>query len=183
MLIYLSALGIGTCFPIDTGPGNALESLGPSFILLVAIGADYNMLLISRIATNHHTVCQPNRGSTGGTTSALPRRCSAWWARASTWLRPVHHRYRDRADTLVHGHGAGLDHDDWPGNWWPSELGRDHPRRRPKPIGGCGVKMPPTQGLRSWRPSRPHTKSSATPTGTQAKAANQVGSQRQACRI
>ena len=72
---YLSALGIGVIvFQVHPRPGIALERSRMAFIVLVAVGADYNMLLISRIrdesAAGMRSGVIRTVGSTGGVITA-----------------------------------------------------------------------------------------------------------------
>ena len=60
MISYLSALGIGVVvFQFILGQELHWSVSGLTFIVLVAVGADYNLLLISRIRDESRTECAP----------------------------------------------------------------------------------------------------------------------------
>lgn len=182
LISYLSALGIGTLvFQLILGQEMHWSLPGLSFILLVAIGADYNMLLISRIRDESPHGIRIGVIRTVGSTGGVITSAGLIFAASMFGLVGASINTMAQAGFTI---GIGIVLDTFlvrtvtvpalttmigRANWWPSELGRD-PSTPPTKADRWLRRVKATDARpRSRRPSRPTPRSSATPTGTQAR--------------
>ena len=144
LISYLSALGIGVIvFQFILGQQLHWSLPGLSFILLVAIGADYNMLLISRIRDESPHGVRVGRHPHGG----FDRRCDHVGGSdlRRVDVRPAvrQHQHDGPRPGFIIGIGIVLDTFlvrtitvpalaalIGQANWWPSRLGARGPQRR-----------------------------------------------------
>lgn len=184
LISYLSALGIGTLvFQLILGQEMHWSLPGLSFILLVAIGADYNMLLISRIRDESPHGIRIGVIRTVGSTGGVITSAGLIFAASMFGLVGASINTMAQAGFTI---GIGIVLDTFlvrtvtvpalttmigRANWWPSELGRD-------------PSTPPTKADRWLRrvkghrrkapipaPKPPHTKVVRNTNGHASKAA------------
>lgn len=138
LVSYLSALGIGTLvFQGILGQEIHWSLPGLSFILLVAVGADYNMLLISRIRDESPHGVRIGVIRTVGSTGGVITSAGLIFAASMFGLVAASINTMAQAGFTI---GIGIVLDTFlvrtvtvpaltaligRANWWPSELGRD----------------------------------------------------------
>nr|WP_055354361.1 RND transporter MmpL12 [Mycobacterium tuberculosis] len=184
LISYLSALGIGTLvFQLILGQEMHWSLPGLSFILLVAIGADYNMLLISRIRDESPHGIRIGVIRTVGSTGGVITSAGLIFAASMFGLVGASINTMAQAGFTI---GIGIVLDTFlvrtvtvpalttmigRANWWPSELGRD-PSTPPTKADGWLRRV---EGHRRKAPipapKPPHTKVVRNTNGHASKAA------------
>ena len=143
LLSFLSALGIGVIvFQCILGTELHWSLPGLTFILLVAIGADYNMLLISRIRDESPHGVRVGVIRTVGSTGGVITSAGLIFAASMFGLVPASISMMSEAGFII---GIGIVLDTFlvrtitvpalaaligQANWWPSRLGSREPQRR-----------------------------------------------------
>ncbi len=145
LISYLSALGIGVIvFQLILGQEMHWSLPGLSFILLVAVGADYNMLLISRIRDESPHGVRTGVIRTVGSTGGVITSAGLIFAASMFGLLMASINTMAQAGFTI---GIGIVLDTFlvrtvtvpaltaligRANWWPSQLGQQ-PVRQPQP--------------------------------------------------
>ena len=143
LVSFLSALGIGVIvFQFILGKELHWSLPGLTFILLVAIGADYNMLLISRIRDESPHGVRVGVIRTVGSTGGVITSAGLIFAASMFGLVPASISMMSEAGFII---GVGIVLDTFlvrtitvpalaaligQANWWPSRLGSRKPPRR-----------------------------------------------------
>ena len=143
LVSFLSALGIGVIvFQLILGKELHWSLPGLTFILLVAIGADYNMLLISRIRDESPNGVRVGVIRTVGSTGGVITSAGLIFAASMFGLVPASMSMMSEAGFII---GIGIVLDTFlvrtitvpalaaligQANWWPSRLGAREPQRR-----------------------------------------------------
>ena len=143
LVSFLSALGIGVIvFQFILGKELHWSLPGLTFILLVAIGADYNMLLISRIRDESPHGVRVGVIRTVGSTGGVITSAGLIFAASMFGLVPASISMMSEAGFII---GIGIVLDTFlvrtitvpalaaligQANWWPSRLGARQPQRR-----------------------------------------------------
>lgn len=182
IISYLSALGIGVIvFQLILGQEIHWSLPGLSFILLVAVGADYNMLLISRIRDESPHGVRIGVIRTVGSTGGVITSAGLIFAASMFGLMTASITTMAQAGFTI---GIGIVLDTFlvrtvtvpaltamigRANWWPSELGRDPSRQSKKRRRTTKADMwlNRLQGI-----GRPKARVSAPPTAKVARLAN-----------
>ncbi len=142
LVSFLSALGIGVIvFQFILGEQLHWSLPGLTFILLVAIGADYNMLLISRIRDESPHGVRVGVIRTVGSTGGVITSAGLIFAASMFGLVPASISMMSEAGFII---GVGIVLDTFlvrtitvpalaaligQANWWPSRLGSRKPQR------------------------------------------------------
>jgi putative drug exporter of the RND superfamily len=146
LVSFLSALGIGVIvFQFILGKELHWSLPGLTFILLVAIGADYNMLLISRIRDESPHGVRIGVIRTVGSTGGVITSAGLIFAASMFGLVPASISMMSEAGFII---GVGIVLDTFlvrtitvpalaaligQANWWPSRLGQRQPPRKKTP--------------------------------------------------
>ncbi len=170
LVSYLSALGIGVIlFQFILGQGMHWSLPGLSFILLVAVGADYNMLLISRIRDESPHGVRVGVIRTVGSTGGVITSAGLIFAASMFGLMTASINTMAQAGFTI---GIGIVLDTFlvrtvtvpaltaligQANWWPSKLGQDSARqvKRRKRARKSDLWLDRVKGIGGRKPKKP----------------------------